>query len=659
MSTKRNPFNENVDRLMKKIFSGKNSPSSLQKSHLSGEHLREENGILHDPSTSSLKDIHRTTEKIRQTTEQLKQMTLQMWGEAVQKKESAGEGKLYQEEKLPPREDTKRSYKDKKTAPYKAADGSRKKATPYQATNDSRKTIASYGSTDLPWRKMATPQYRVEENLDNTVPERIRECKALARSPQGYRMTKEELFFRQAQIMEDYVDDQLYPGEFSWYFPTYQAMNIAQLRGYFTWRAQVRQGNIMPEPLSFAFVYIYELLHQIGAKTPEEGFLLLKTFWENYREYGTALDRYMENWLCDYVVYYNLDRELLSNLQDTEFDDAMLVFLHPEEKGEEAYFSAICALSKYNMKGSKFYKEYSEDVQKVTCGVFRALTVYYEKHGKKTLPEKYFGKLTSCAYQIFASAVFYDDKHYAEYEYVFNPLHRYHCLNGHWSCEKYFGNRTKNKELGQILKAIDARMREKYEYSALLKPENVTKLVMNIIEKEITKVLEEKKKNVVPAIEIDVAKLSGIRRAAELTKARLIVEGSEEDAEVEEAKFEDVEFKNVDMEQMEFVWENSVEREEKRAEPIFASGEDTENGKETALFDQAECILLRGLLYGEPYQDFLREHRIMLSIVVDAVNEKLFDYFADTTIVFDGDVPQILADYQEEVAAILKKEQKF
>ena len=226
-------------------------------------------------------------------------------------------------------------------------------------------------------------------------------------------------------------------------------------------------------------------------------------------------------------------------------------------------------------------------------------------------------------------------------------------------CEKYFGNRTKNKELGQILKAIDARMREKYEYSALLKPENVTKLVMNIIEKEITKVLEEKKKNVVPAIEIDVAKLSGIRRAAELTKARLIVEGSEEDAEVEEAKFEDVEFKNVDMEQMEFVWENSVEREEKRAEPIFASGEDTENGKETALFDQAECILLRGLLYGEPYQDFLREHRIMLSIVVDAVNEKLFDYFADTTIVFDGDVPQILADYQEEVAAILKKEQKF
>lgn len=640
MSAKRNPFNENVDRLMKKIFSGKNSPSSLQKSHLSGEYLQEENRILHDPSISSLKDIRRTTEKIRETTEQIKQMTLQMWGEAAQKKESAGKERIYQEEKLPPREDAEKMSRDKKTALHRAADGSTKTTAPYLTAD--------------PLRKI-TPQYRVEEILDGTVPERIRECKALARSPQGYRMTKEELFFHQAQIMEDYVDDQMYQGEFTWYFPTYQAMNIAQLRGYFTWRAQVRQGNIMPAPLSFVFVYIYELLHQIGAKTPKEGFLLLKTFWEDYQKYDTLIDRYIKNWLCDYVVYYNLDRKLLSDLQDTAFDDAMLVFLHPEENGEESYFAAICALSKYNMEGSKFYKEYSEDVRKVTCGVFRALTVYYEKHGKKTFSEKYFGKLTACAYQLFASAVFYDYKQYAEYEYVFSPLHRYQCLDGHWSCEKYFGNRTKNKELGQILKAIDARMRERYEYSALLKPENVTKLVINIIEKEITKVLEEKKKNIVPAIEIDVAKLSGIRRAAELTKARLIVEGSEEDAEFE---YQDVKNNEINTEdvQMELFLSN---QKEEQSEPIFASGKDAEKDKENALFDRAECILLRGLLYGEPYRDFLCEHHLMLSVVVDAINEKLFDYFADTAIVFDGDAPQILVDYKEEVAAILKEEQAF
>lgn len=316
-------------------------------------------------------------------------------------------------------------------------------------------------------------------------------------------------------------------------------MNAAQLRGYFTWRTQLRQGDITRAPLSFAFVYVYELLHQIGAKTPEEGFSLLKNFWENYREYDIQLDRYLQGRLRDYVVYYNLDRELLLSSQDAMFDEAMLAFVthsqaHPQEEKDEEYFAAICALSRYNMEGSKFYKEYPKDVCRVTCGVFRALTIYYEKHGKKTLVEKYFGTMTKCSYQMFASAVFYDHKKYKEYEYVINPLHRYQCVNGRWSCEKYFGNRTKSKEMGLILHAIDARMRERYEYKSPLKSEDVAKLVMNIIEKEIDRLLEDKKKNAAPVIEIDVTKLSGIRRAAELTREKLIVEGSEEDADADD-----------------------------------------------------------------------------------------------------------------------------
>jgi len=667
MSAKRNPFNENVDHLMKKIFSQKKSSLSSQKNHLSSEPLREENGILHDPSKFPLKDLRRTTEKIRETTEQIKQITLQMWLETTQKEESLKEGKVYQEEKLPSRKDMKKPPKGKKAKPYRTVDLPSKMAAPHKVTDLPSKKTTPYRTATFPSKRSTAPQYRMEEILDDTVPEQIRECKALAHSPQGYRMTKEELFFRQAQVMEDYVDDQMYPGEFTWYFPTYQAMNIAQLRGYFTWRAQVRQGNIAPAPLSFAFVYIYELLHQIGAKTPEEGFLLLKTFWENYREYGTPIDRYMKNWLCDYIVYYNLDPKLLSDLQDTAFDDAMFIFLHPEENGRESYFAAICALSRYNMEGSKFYKEYSEDVREVTRGVFRALTVYYEKHGKKTFAEKYFGKLTSCAYQMFASAVFYDYKCYKEYEYVFSPLHRYHCLDGHWSCEKYLGDRA-SKELGQILRAIDGRMRERYTYSAPLKMENITKLAMNIIDKEITRVLEEKKKNAAPVIEIDVTKLSGIRLAAEKTRDRLIVEGSEEDAGFEDENLKNEEKKpsqskrlekveSRDMEQLEFVWENFGDTE-KTGGNLSVPCENLENDQKDALLNEAECTLLRGLLYGEAYQDFFYQRRLMLSVVVDSINEKLFDYFADTAIVFDGDMPQILADYIEEITEILKKEEQ-
>ena len=43
--------------------------------------------------------------------------------------------------------------------------------------------------------------------------------------------------------MADFEDDCPYNGTFKSYFPTYNAMSDRQLRGYFTWRAQVRRGN--------------------------------------------------------------------------------------------------------------------------------------------------------------------------------------------------------------------------------------------------------------------------------------------------------------------------------------------------------------------------------------------------------------------------------
>lgn len=727
MCAKRNPFNENVNRLMEKIFSGGKISHAPQKEYQEEKLPQREDGIIHDTQTGkrntgakksregafgaplqgteenggkflagtdepvpkekkgdfsgpmefSLQDIRRTTEKIRQTTKQMQQMTLQMWAETAQVQEK--QKGAYGTQRIPPR---KSSFGQGVAAP-----------------------------TPAPSPRTFAPQYRVEEALDASVPERIRECRQLARSPQGYRMTKEELFFRQAQMMEDYVDDCLYPGDFTWYFPTYQAMNVAQLRGYFTWRAQVRQGNIMPAPLSFAFVYVYELLHQIGAKTPEEGFSLLKTFWEGYREYDIQLDRYLQNWLCDYVVYYNLDQKLLVQSQDVMFDKAMLAFrMHPEEENDTEYFAAICALSRYNMEGSKFYKEYPQDVCRVTCGVFRALAAYYEKHGKKTLVEKYFGTLTTCAYQMFASAVFYDHKKYANYEYAINPLHRYRCVDGHWSCEKYFGNRTKNKEMGFILHAIDAQMRQRYAYPSPLKPEGMTKLVMNIIGKEIDRLQKEKEKNAAPVIEIDLSKLSGIRRAADLTRERLIVEGAEEGLEPEIGNGraeEGYREQSAGEGQLEFVWENNAgaagdipqksaaasgdmkrigyvedigriecagdagQVEHTRQAEQIGHTEDAGHAKQIGqagdakhtghaeqigqdnLLNEAERTLLHCLLDGTPYQAFLRERHLMLSVVVDAVNEKLFDHFGDTVIVFDGDTPEVLEDYAEEAAEIL------
>jgi hypothetical protein len=44
----------------------------------------------------------------------------------------------------------------------------------------------------------------------------------------------------------------------------------------------------------------------------------------------------------------------------------------------------------------------------------------------------------------------------------------------------------------------------------------------------------------------------------------------------------------------------------------------------------------------------------MLSVLVDHINETLFDDFGDTVILFDGDTPELIEDYAEDVAALLE-----
>ena len=76
--------------------------------------------------------------------------------------------------------------------------------------------------------------------------------------------------------MADFEDDCPYNGTFKSYFPTYNAMSDRQLRGYFTWRAQVRRGTVEETSTSFALLYLYELICGIGVDNPLDGFNKIK-----------------------------------------------------------------------------------------------------------------------------------------------------------------------------------------------------------------------------------------------------------------------------------------------------------------------------------------------------------------------------------------------
>ena len=39
----------------------------------------------------------------------------------------------------------------------------------------------------------------------------------------------------------------------------------------------------------------------------------------------------------------------------------------------------------------------------------------------------------------------------------------------------------------------------------------------------------------------------------------------------------------------------------------------------------------------------------MLTVAIDEINERLFDEFGDTVIIFNGDTPEIIQDYKEDL----------
>lgn len=150
------------------------------------------------------------------------------------------------------------------------------------------------------------------------------------------------------------------------YWPTYDGMEKSQQAWYFYWRSQVRKENYIDTDLSYIFVYIYELLSQIGWKEPQEGLVKLNAIWMEYRERFPKLDCYMIDWIFDFSQLYKLDYDFsfekdYMHLVPSVMTD-ILIDRHAEEVPLKLSFSLIDALTDYAIMNSKFYKNGNQEL---------------------------------------------------------------------------------------------------------------------------------------------------------------------------------------------------------------------------------------------------------------------------------------------------------
>ena len=533
-----------------------------------------------------------------------------------------------------------------------------------------KKSMQSKTYTDEPILKRASA-------MKNYTPPKIAEMRALAEGQSSYNWSSPRLFVKQGKLMADYEDDFSYSGSFFRYYPTYQLMSDVQLRGYFSWRTKVRKGQVEYIPLSFVFVYLYELLNLIGVETPEEGYEKLLWFREAYAPFDSSPEHYLKDWLVDFAAYYGLDPVLIRDEESLLPYRQFTVLYRWKTHSKEELFSAISGLSSYNIEKSKFYKTYPEETKEVLCRVFSAFSEHHETKCKNSLCERLFGKVHTLPYTLFSSAVVSVERNRPDCDYVIFPWFSYSCRNGSWYRTRLDRSPAKNRKLGELVRDVDAILRDRFGFDAPLKATDKTKLFTGIVNAAIDEVQEEKRKKAAAVIHIDVGKLAAIRNDASETRDKLITEEERgEESGERRAESGDAARRLAPSESPVASRQSPVESGERRAE----SGENAECGMRNAelnaaqslssvtvgsresevnpadvpdsLLDETETAVLRAVLTGGDAGAVAKAGGRMLSVVIDAINDKLFDRFGDTAIYYEGDTPAVYEDYEDELKGL-------
>ena len=548
------------------------------------------------------------------------------------------------------------------------------------------------------------PILKTGHQMQNFLPDQYRKMREISRwqdDPKGGAgrwLSEAELFYRQGLLMADFEDDCPYSGTFKSYFPTYNAMSDRQLRGYFTWRAQVRRGNIEETSTSFAFLYLYELICGIGVDNPRDGYGKIKAFWDAYRAFEPGIDRFARVWLQDYAVFHELDPKLLRDSKTVAFDNALIELrravrdlvpapapsdlpparrktsgptlpLPPDEAHEERLMAAIDALSTYNLNSSRLDRSHHRDLRHVACAVYVRMARYYDTHRKNGIVASLFGEETAMPYTMFASAVFFAPERHEDCEYRLDPIHIYRCQNGFWECMRIHGSRQKSSKLGEMMRACDQRLRLALDPGHPLKEEKVPKYLAKIIDDEITAWLSWDAAHQPVKIDIDLSQLGHIRSAAAQTREALLIDEEREDGTLADAEVAVAERREAEPVADTF------------AEPVATTMQQDEAGEPTisteqfgvvapllapaptpadtaSTLDPAADAYLRALLEQNAAQtaSAVAQSGKSEDMLVDNINEALFDLVGDTVIEFGAAGPQIIEDYEADVRGYLDHE---
>jgi len=518
------------------------------------------------------------------------------------------------------------------------------------------------GEMALRFFSTITPAQTIEQRTADPIRQRFYKMRSLA-SDRPFARDDSELFYKQAKFMEDFTDDFEGDTKFFMYFPYYQHMGYEQLRTYFTWRAKVRQGVMLPASGSYVFLYVYEILSGIGVDSPIDGLNKLSEIWNTLLKYVPALDNYMPHWIKDYHVYYELPHDFADFIEEHNLQKRYsLMLVHDEDAGGD--IDLWNNISSYDVTKSKFYNEGNEPLfRDCFSAVMKGIRQFCESRNASIEDMLLYRISNKAVWRPFRQALFHPWLNQPDRIVKLPGRESYYCKNNKWTARLPIYYSSQKDFVGYIIKKTEACLRQaikyKYKITAELKsgydsPRELVELGIksaefdSIIEKSVAGFFGELNRTIVT---VDHANLARIRKEAQGTQEKLIVTEAEEDLDIRTR--------------------NAVQKEENMLSnmPVCDPGKqdltmdnepvgmeyDPWSALKDALTPVERSALSMALHSDMGIKEFADENGIMLEVLADSINDKAADYIGDNILEI-GDGITLYDDYNENIAAMLTKQ---
>ena len=379
----------------------------------------------------------------------------------------------------------------------------------------------------------------IGQRATDPVRQKIYDMRSLA-SDNPFAIKDAGLFYRQARFMEEFSDDYPVNEPLSMYYPCYQLMGYKQLRTYFTWRAKIRRGEILRTSLSYLFLYVYELLSNVGASNPADGLDKLMTLWRTFRQAEPVLDNYLPRWLKDYHIYYPLPHSFLDFVDRYHLRKFYLELLY-DDAGVEDSLALWNRISAYDVTKSKFYTDGNEELfGECFYAVLRGIRSFCADRNTRFEDLLIYNTMyQGSPWYPFPRALFYPWLRQPDREVEMPGREVYSCKDNRWTTNQSMYYAGRKEVVGYLLKKTEACLRQAAEYKykitadpsaaslsfQKLKETGITLAELNgVIEQSVTDFYRDLNRTVVV---VDHDNLARIRQEALGTQNRLIVPESE------------------------------------------------------------------------------------------------------------------------------------